>query len=60
MTDELRTILQRQATAGSRRAVLALQVADLIARTGCRWGCAERGSSTYCPVHYRPEEERRP
>jgi hypothetical protein len=61
LTDELRTILERQAAAGARGAARALARArapeDLWARTGCRDGCAERGVSTYCPTHYRPEEE---
>ena len=61
LTDELRTILARQAAAGSRAAALALSrartEAELLARTGCRYGCPERGASTYCPTHYHPEEE---
>jgi hypothetical protein len=61
LTDELRTILARQAAAGVRGAARALAraraQADLWARTGCRDGCAERGVSTYCATHYRPEEE---
>lgn len=55
LTDELRTILERQAAAGSRRAAWALHaargIAETIARTGCRFACTERGASAYCAHH---------
>lgn len=64
VTDELREILSRQAASGSRAAVYALirvaQERELIARTGCRYACAERGVSTYCGIHYSPAQEVRP
>jgi hypothetical protein len=61
MTDEMVRILEAQAADADRprqaaRAAFALQSArlraDLEARTGCRFGCAERGVSTYCAKHY--------
>lgn len=60
VSDELVDILERQARDGATHdervgATIALIGIELRARTGCWYGCSERGVSTYCPTHYTKE-----
>lgn len=59
LTDELRSILEHLRDHGHMGAALALQAAETYARTGCQYGCVERGASTYCTTHNREQEGRR-